>query len=71
MSILKPLAIPLVAAILVLILSVSGYVVVPACETGDHGWGCGSQTGLAKGWIAEATHVGVSDAEICRLSFPS
>ena len=32
MSILKPLLIPIVAVILVLILAATGYVVVPACD---------------------------------------
>jgi hypothetical protein len=60
MSTLKPLLIPLVAALLVLMLAGLGYVVVPACETGDHGWGCESEATLAKGWIARATNVTTS-----------
>jgi hypothetical protein len=62
MSILKPLLIPVVACILVLILAAAGYVVVPTCEPNDHGWGCGNDTVLTKGWIALATNVGTSDA---------
>jgi hypothetical protein len=62
MSILKPLLIPIIACILVLILAAAGYVVVPACDPNDHGWGCGDDTLLTKGWIALATNVGTSDA---------
>jgi hypothetical protein len=62
MSIIKPLLIPLFAALLVLLLAATGFVVVPACDEGDHGWGCESETTLAKGWIAQATNVGVSEA---------
>jgi len=62
MSILKPLLIPIVACILVLILAATGYVVVPACDPNDQGWGCGGNTTLTKGWIALATNVGTSDA---------
>ena len=53
MSIVKPLLIPVVATILVLLLAAAGYVVVPPCETNDRGWGCETETTLAKGWIAE------------------
>src|SRR5512139_2385275 len=62
MRILRPLLIPLVAALLVLMLAALGYVVVPACEVGDHGWGCESEAALAKGWIARATNVTTSSA---------
>ena len=62
MSIIKPLLIPLIAALLVLLLAVTGFVVVPACDEGDHGWGCESDTTLVKGWIARATNVDVSEA---------
>ena len=62
MSIVKPLLIPVVAAVLVLLLAAAGYVVVPACDATDHGWGCGGETSMAKGWIAQATNVGVSEA---------
>jgi hypothetical protein len=62
MRILKPLLIPVVATILVLILAAAGYVVVPACDPNDQGWGCGSDTTQAKGWIALATTIGTSDA---------
>jgi hypothetical protein len=62
MRILKPLLIPIVACFLVLILAATGYVVVPACDPHDHGWGCGNDTMQAKGWIALATNVGTSDA---------
>jgi hypothetical protein len=61
MSILRPLLIPLVAGLLVVILAGAGYVVVPACEANDHGWGCGAETMLTKGWIAQATNIGTSD----------
>ena len=60
MSIVKPLLIPVIAAILVAILAAAGYVVVPTCDENDRGWGCGSETTLAKGWIAEATNVATS-----------
>ena len=62
MSILKPLSIPIVAIILVLVLAAAGYVVVPACDANDRGWGCGNETALAKGWIAQATNDGASPA---------
>jgi hypothetical protein len=62
MSILKPLLIPVVACILVLILAATGYVVVPPCDPNDHGWGCSDDTTLTKGWIALATNVGTSAA---------
>jgi hypothetical protein len=62
MRILKPLLIPIVATILVLILAAAGYVVVPACDPNDRGWGCVNDTTQAKGWIALATNVGTSDA---------
>jgi hypothetical protein len=62
MSILKPLLIPVVACILVLILAATGYVVVPPCDPNDHGWGCGDDTTLTKGWIVLATNVGTSVA---------
>jgi hypothetical protein len=62
MSILKPLLIPVVACILVLILAAAGYVAVPACDPNDRGWGCGNDTVLTKGWIALATNIGTSDA---------
>jgi hypothetical protein len=62
MSILKPLFIPLVAVLLVLVLAATGYVVVPPCDEGDHGWGCGSEATTAKGWIAQATNIGTSEA---------
>ncbi len=67
MSIVKPLLIPIIAAILVLILAAAGYVVVPACDPGDHGWGCGSDTTLAKGWIAQATNIGTTEAGDLRI----
>ena len=60
MSILKPLLIPVIACILVLILAAAGYVVVPPCDPNDHGWGCSYDTTLTKGWIALATNVGTS-----------
>jgi len=62
MKILKPLLIPIAACLLVLILAAVGYVVVPACDPNDQGWGCGSDATQAKGWIALATNVGTSDA---------
>lgn len=62
MKILKPLLIPVVAIILVLILAAAGYVVVPACDPGDEGLGCGSNATEAKGWIVQATNIGTSDA---------
>lgn len=62
MSILRPLLIPVVACILVLLLAAAGYVVVPACDPNDRGWGCGDDTTQAKGWIALATNVGTSPA---------
>jgi len=62
MRILKPLLIPIVASILVLILAAAGYVVVPACDPGDEGLGCGSNATEAKGWIVQATNIGTSDA---------
>ncbi len=67
MSIVKPLLIPAIAAVLVLILSAAGYVVVPACDPGDHGWGCSSDATLAKGWIAQATSVRTTDAGDLRV----
>ncbi len=62
MRIIKPLLIPIVACILVLILSAAGYVVVPDCEPNDHGWGCENNKVQSKGWIALATNVGTSDS---------
>ena len=62
MRILKPLLIPIIACILVLILAAAGYVVVPACDPGDEGLGCGSNATEAKGWIVQATNIGMSDA---------
>ncbi|HET6845430.1 MAG TPA: hypothetical protein VFH29_01265 [Anaerolineales bacterium] len=62
MSLIKPLLIPLVAALLVLLLSAMGFVVVPPCDVGDHGWGCEKGASLAKGWIARATNVGTSES---------
>ncbi len=67
MSIVKPLLIPIIAAALVLILAAAGYVVVPSCDPGDHGWGCGSEQVLAKGWIAQATKIGTTDAGNLRI----
>lgn len=67
MSIVKPLLIPIAAAVLVLILAAAGYVVVPACDPGDHGWGCGSEASLAKGWIAQATDISTTDAGDLRI----
>jgi hypothetical protein len=67
MSIVKPLLIPVIACILVLILAAAGYIVVPACDPGDHGWGCGSEATLAKGWIVRATNVGTSSAGDLRI----
>jgi hypothetical protein len=67
MSILKALLIPIVALILVLILAVTGYVVVPACDPNDQGLGCGGPGALAKGWIAQATNVGTSEAGDLRV----
>jgi hypothetical protein len=61
MKILKPILIPIVACILVLILAAAGYVVVPACDPNDQGWGCGNETTQVKGWIVQATNVGTSD----------
>ena len=61
MSILKLLIIPIVACLLVLILAAAGYVVIPACDPSDRGWGCGGNTTQAKGWIALATKIGTSD----------
>lgn len=62
MRILKPLIIPAVACILVLILAAAGYVVVPACDPNDRGWGCGDDTTQVKGWIVQTTNIGTSDA---------
>jgi hypothetical protein len=62
MRIIKPLLIPVVAAILVLLLAAAGYVVVPTCDANDHGWGCENNTVLTKGWIATATNIGTSDS---------
>lgn len=62
MSILKPLFIPLIAVLLVLGLAATGYVVVPPCDEGDQGWGCGGEESTATGWIAQATNVGTSEA---------
>jgi hypothetical protein len=62
MHILKPISIPIIAAILVLILSAAGYVVVPGCDPNDQGWGCGNDLTSVKGWIAQATNVSTSDA---------
>ncbi len=67
MSIVKPLLIPIIAIVVVLILAAAGYVVVPACDPGDHGWGCGGETTLAKGWIAQATNIGTTDAGDLRI----
>jgi hypothetical protein len=67
MSIVKPLLIPIIAAVLVLVLGAAGYVVVPGCDPGDHGWGCGSETTLAQGWIAQATNVGTNAAGDLRV----
>lgn len=61
MKILKPLLIPIIACILVLILAAAGYVVIPSCDPNDQGWGCGNETTQAKGWIVQATNVGTSD----------
>lgn len=62
MRIIKPLLIPMIACILVLILGAAGYVVVPECDPGDHGWGCESNEAQSKGWIALATQVKTSDS---------
>lgn len=62
MKILKPILIPIIACILVLILAAAGYVVIPSCDPNDQGWGCGNETTQAKGWIVQATNVGISDA---------
>ncbi len=62
MKILKPLLIPIIAVVLVLILAVAGYVVVPECDPDDQGWGCGSDRTEARGWIALATNIGTSEA---------
>jgi hypothetical protein len=67
MRIIKPLLIPIAAGILVLILTAGGYVVVPPCDPNDHGWGCGSDSILAKGWIATATNVSTSDSGDLRV----
>jgi hypothetical protein len=67
MSIVKPLLIPIIAAILVGILAAAGYVVVPTCDENDRGWGCGSETTLAEGWIAEATNVATSPSGDLRV----
>jgi hypothetical protein len=67
MSILKPLLIPIVACILVLILAVTGYVVIPACDPNDHGWGCGNDTMLTKGWIVLATNVDTTTAGVLHI----
>jgi hypothetical protein len=67
MSIVKPLLIPVIAAVLVLILAAAGYVVVPACDPGDHGWGCGSETAMAKGWIAQVTNIGTTESGDLRI----
>lgn len=67
MSIVKPLLIPIIAAVLVLILSAAGYVVVPACDPGDSGWGCSTDATLAKGWIAQATSIGTTGAGDLRI----
>ncbi len=62
MQILKPLLIPFVASVLVLILAATGYVAVPACDPNDRGWGCGIELTQAKGWIATATNIGSNDS---------
>ena len=62
MKIMKPLLIPIIAVVLVLILAVAGYVVVPECDPDDQGWGCGSDRTEARGWIALATNIGTSEA---------
>jgi hypothetical protein len=67
MSIVKPLLIPLVAALLVLLLAGMGYVVVPACEPGDTGLGCGRETVLGKGWVIRATNVAPSETGDLRI----
>lgn len=67
MSILKPLLIPLAAALLVLMMAGLGYVVVPACEAGDHGWGCESETLIGKGWVIRATNAAPSEAGDLRI----
>jgi len=59
-KLIKPLSIPAVAAILLLILYASGYVVVPEdIELG------GSST--SKGWSAVATGIGKSDSGDLRI----
>lgn len=67
MRIIKPLLIPIIACILVLILGAAGYVVVPDCDPGDHGWGCENNEAESKGWIALATQVGASDSGDLRI----
>lgn len=62
MSILKPLLIPLVAVLLVMLLAATGYVVVPGCDANDYGWGCGNETSFSKGWIAQAADVSTTAA---------
>lgn len=62
MRIIKPLLIPIVASILVLILYITGYVVIPDCDPNDHGWGCENNETQAKGWIALATNIETSAA---------
>lgn len=61
MSIIKPLLIPIIAIILVLILGAAGYIVVPDCDPNDHGLGCENNETLAKGWIVLPTNIGTND----------
>jgi hypothetical protein len=60
MKLLKPLLIPIAAAILLLILYVGGYVVLP------EGIGDGA-SGTSKGWSAAATGIGASDSGDVRI----
>jgi len=67
MQIIKPLLIPFVAGILVLLLAATGYVAVPACDPNDRGWGCGNELTQAKGWIATATNIETTDSGDMRI----